>query len=421
MSNPAKSAIGFPTYVPQSAFGANDRIVYGHIGVGGMGSSHIVGDSCAALCDVDANHLASAAKRVQGKPMLTDDYRRVLDRKDIDAVTIGTPDHWHAIMAVHACMAGKDVYSEKPVCKTIEEGLAMVNAARRYKRIMQIGAQGRSNPKVAAAANYLRNGKAGDIKKVVIWHPENLSSGSGFETPSNPPSHMNWDMWLGPIPYRPYTAETCHFHFRWMMDSGAGFIRDRGNHALSCVMLLTGQDAWSSPVTVKATGKTNPNRIYDAPQSFNVTWKFRNPEWTLEWNQPGEANERLEGEWGATYYGTKDDLILTGGDGGADTEPKAIDYVPPTGGFKHEVEPDNVDVTEKHRRNWRKCIKTRELPVSDIGIQYKTIILPIIANIAYVVGRELTFDPKTNRFINDEEANRFLSDPYREPWSLKGY
>jgi hypothetical protein len=186
-------------------------------------------------------------------------------------------------------------------------------------------------------------------------------------------------------------------------------------------MLLTGQDAWSSPVTVKATGKTNPNRIYDAPQSLNVTWKFRNPEWTLEWNQPGEANERLEGEWGATYYGTKDDLILTGGDGGADTEPKAIDYVPPAGGFKHEVEPDKVDVTEKHRRNWRKCIKTRELPVSDIGIQYKTIILPIIANIAYTVGRELTFDPKTNRFINDEEANRFLSDPYREPWSLKGY
>ena len=290
MSNPAKSAIGFPTYVPQSAFGANDRIVYGHIGVGGMGSSHIVGDSCAALCDVDATHLANAAKRVQGKPMLTDDYRRVLDRKDIDAVTIGTPDHWHAIMAVHACMAGKDVYSEKPVCKTIEEGLAMVNAARRYKRIMQIGAQGRSNPKVAAAANYLRNGKAGDIKKVVIWHPENLSSGSGFETPSNPPAHMNWDMWLGPIPYRPYTAETCHFHFRWMMDSGAGFIRDRGNHAISCVMLLTGQDAWSSPVTVKATGKPNPNRVYDAPQTLNVTWKFRNPEWTLEWNQPGEAN-----------------------------------------------------------------------------------------------------------------------------------
>ena len=421
MSNPAKPGIGFPTYVPQSAFGANDRIVYGHIGVGGMGSSHIVGDSCAALCDVDATHLANAAKRVQGKPMLTDDYRRVLDRKDIDAVTIGTPDHWHAIMTVHACMAGKDVYSEKPVCKTIEEGLAMVNAARRYKRIVQIGAQGRSNPKVAAAANYLRNGQAGDIKKVVIWHPENLSSGSGFETPSNPPSHLNWDMWLGPIPYRPYTAETCHFHFRWMMDSGAGFIRDRGNHAISCVMLLTGQDAWSSPVTVKATGKANPNRIYDAPQSMNVTWKFRNPEWTLEWNQPGEPNERFEGEWGATYHGTKDDLVLIGGDGGADTEPKAIDYVPPAGGFKHEVEPDKVDVTEKHRRNWRKCIKTRELPVSDIGIQYKTIILPIIANISYMVGRELTFDPKTNRFINDEEANRFLSDPYREPWSLKGY
>ena len=421
MSELKKEPFGFPTYVPQRAFGANERIIYGHIGVGGMGSSHIVADSCAAICDVDQNHLARAAKRVTGTPFLTDDYRRLLDRKDIDAVTIGTPDHWHGLMTVHACMAGKDVYSEKPTCKTIAEGLAMVAAARKYKRIVQIGSQGRSNPKVAAAANFLRNGQAGDIKKVVVWHPENLSSGTGFETPGNPPSTMNWDMWLGPIPYRPYTAETCHFNFRWMMDSGAGFIRDRGNHALSCVMLCTGQDNWSSLVTVKATGTPNPNRIYDAPQSMSVTWNFKNPNWTLVWEQPGKVNERFEGEWGATYFGTKDDLVLIGGDGGADTEPKALDYTPPSTGFKHAVDPADVDVTEKHRRNWRHCIKTRERPVMDIEIGFKVIILPIIANIAYQVGRELTYDPTLNRFIKDEEANRFLDDPYREPWSLKGY
>ena len=125
--------------------GANDRIIYAHIGVGGMGSSHIVADA-AALCDVDANHLAAANERVNGKPFLTKDYREILDRKDIDAVTIGTPDHWHAIMTVHACQAGKDVYSEKPTCRTILEGRAMVNAAHANKRVVQIGAQGRSNP-----------------------------------------------------------------------------------------------------------------------------------------------------------------------------------------------------------------------------------------------------------------------------------
>jgi len=420
MSHGNKAVTGFPTIVPARAFGANERIVYGHIGVGGMGSSHIVADSCAALCDVDANHLANAAKRVKGSPLLTDDYRRVLDRKDIDAVTIGTPDHWHGLMTVHACQAGKDVYSEKPTCKTIAEGKAMLEAARRHKRIVQIGAQGRSNPKAAAAVNYLRNGQIGDIRKVVVWHPENYTSGAGFQTPGNAPSHLNWDMWLGPIPWRPYTEETCHFNFRWMMDSGGGFIRDRGNHALSIVLWGTGQDGWNAPVTVEATGEVNPNRIYDAPKSMRVTWEFSNPKWTLVWEQPGTPDEDLPGEWGASYHGSKGKLVVLGGDGGTETEEKAFEYTPPAGGFKAFLEPENVDPTERHRRNWRRCIKTRELPAMDIEIGFKVITLPIIANIAFQVGRKLTYDPKTMRFLGDAEANRFLDEPYRRPWSLKG-
>ena len=149
----------FATIFPQSPRGANEKIIYGHIGLGGMGSSHVVADSCAALCDVDANHLKANAAKVKGSPLLTDDYRRVLERKDIDAVTIGTPDHWHALMTVHACQAGKDVYSEKPTCKTIEEGRAMIEAARRYKRVVQIGSQGRSNPLDRAIPAVLEAGR----------------------------------------------------------------------------------------------------------------------------------------------------------------------------------------------------------------------------------------------------------------------
>jgi predicted dehydrogenase len=408
---------GFPTIIPQRAFGANERIVYGHIGVGGMGSSHIVADSCAALCDVDKNHLASAAKRVQGTPLLTDDYRRVLERKDIDAVTIGTPDHWHALMTIHACQAGKDVYSEKPTCKTIAEGQAMVAAARKYKRVVQIGAQGRSNPLAAAAANYIRNGQIGQIQRVDIWHPNNYVSGEGFGKETDAPAHLNWDMWLGPLAWRPYNADTVHFNFRWMMDSGGGFVRDRGNHALSIVSWCTGWDDYKGKVVVEATGQQNPKRIYDVPETMQVTWEFENPKWVLTWNQPGVVNPRFPGEWGATYTGSNSDLIVTGGDGGCDTEQKAKEYKPPTDGFNAFMEAVDTDPTERHRQNWRRCIKTRELPAMDVEIGVQVITLPIIANISYTLGRKLTFDMKKMQFIGDAEANRFLSEPYRAPWT----
>jgi len=417
---PRTETLGFPTVIPARAFGANERIVYGHIGVGGMGRSHVVPDSCAAICDVDANHLAAVAKTVQGTPLLTDDYRRVLDRKDIDAVTIGTPDHWHGLMTVHACQAGKDVYSEKPTCKTIAEGRAMMEAAKRYKRVVQIGAQGRSNPNAALACNYIRNGNIGAVRRVDIWHPNNYVDGDGFAPEQNPPPHLNWEMWLGPLPWRPYNPETVHFHFRWMMESGGGFIRDRGNHALSIVLWCVGQDGYDSPVTVEATGETNPRRVYDAPRSMRVTWQFRNPDWTLTWNQPGTPNPRFPGEWGGTYTGDKGDLIVLGGDGGCEVEAKAKEYTPPANGFKAFLESVETDPTERHRQNWRRCIKTREKPAMDVETGVKVIALPIIANIAYQVGRKLTWDPKKWRFIGDEAANRFLDEPYRRPWSLKG-
>jgi predicted dehydrogenase len=411
----------FPDVIPRSAFGANERIVYGHIGVGGMGSSHIVPDSCAALCDVDANHLKRAAERVKGSPFLTDDYRRVLDRKDIDAVTIGTPDHWHGLMTVHACQAGKDVYSEKPTCKTIEEGRAMVEAARRYKRVVQIGAQGRSNPNAAMACNYVRNGQIGPIKSVVIWHPNNFVTDNNFGAETPPPSTLNWDLWLGPLAKRPYNPATVHFNFRWMMESGGGFVRDRGNHALSVALWCVGQDDWDGPVTVEATGEPNPNSVYDCPLGMRAVWRFEKPDWTLVWDQPGKQNPRLPGEWGATYYGQKGDLVVVGGDGGCETEAKAKEFVPPDDGFKAFLEPGDTDPTERHRRNWRRCIKTREKPVMDVEIGVKVITLPIIANIAWQLGRRLTYDPKKWRFVGDDEANRFLAEPYRRPWSLKGY
>lgn len=417
---------GFPYVIPSGVLaapgrpGANDRIVYAHIGVGGMGSTHIVSDA-AGLCDVDSDHLAAGAKKVQGTPLLTKDFREILDRKDIDAVSIGTPDHWHAIMTVMACQAGKDVYSEKPTCKTIQEGQAMINATNQYGRVVQIGAQGRSNLIAHSACEFIRNGQIGKVNHVEVWHENNYTDGWGEE--KAPPPELDWNMWLGPARWKPYNPQYCHFNFRWMMDFGAGFIRDRGNHILSIVMWCLDADK-TGPVSVEATGVPNRDGVWDVPVTMEVKWEFKNPDWTMTWSQPGARYPMPGGSpdpipWGAKFYGDRDTLVFAGGDSGCDTEQKAKDYTPPANGIHVFKDPSPVtEATERHRENWRRCIRTREKPVMNIEVAHRVVTLPILANISYQIGRKLTWDPGAQRFVGDDEANRFLAQPYRAPWHL---
>ena len=412
----AASGLAIPAVIPSSVLGrpgrqgANDRIRIGVIGVGGMGQNH-VGPDTVALCDVDDGHLADARKRVtQGEPFLTKDFRRVLDRKDVDAVIIATPDHWHALMTVMACQAGKHVMSEKPTAKTIAEGRAMVRAARRYNRVVQIHAQGRSNPNAHAACTFVRNGGIGRIRRVDVWHPVNFSTNDWGEA-QPVPRGLDWDMWLGPLRRMPYHPLRCHFNFRWLMDSGGGFIRDRGNHALSIVSWLTNNDGYRGVVTCEASGKPHLNGFFDVPATMDVTWQFRNPDWTLTWRQPGEANPRFAGEWGATYSGDRDDLVVLGGDGGCDTEAKAKEFTVPSGGVEIYKSPG-------HRENWLECIRTGRRPVMDVEIGHHVITLCILGNVAWRLGRKVTYDFATERFVGDEEADRFLNEPYRAPWKL---
>ncbi len=416
--------IAMPTLIPSGVLampgrpGPNDRIVYAHIGVGGQGQTHVV-TAAAALCDVDSRQLNAVAKRVDGNPQLVKDYRTILDRKDIDAVTIGTPDHWHAIMTVHACQAGKDVYSEKPTCRTIQEGQAMINAKNRYGRVVQIGAQGRSNPAAHSAAEYIRNGQIGRVNHVEVWHDPNPTTGWGEEKP--PPDTLDWDLWLGPARWRPYNTEFAPFNFRWLMDIGGGFIRDRGNHVLSIVFWCMDADG-TGPVSVEATGNPGKESVWDVPVTMSVKWEFKNPDWTLTWDQPG-ARYSFPGSsepipWGAKYFGDRGTLLVAGGDGGCDTEPKAREYRPPVDGTHLFIDPTNADPTERHRQNWRNCIKTRAAPAMPVEVGYRVITLAIIANISYQVGRKLNWDPRAERFVGDEEANRLLAQPYRAPFYL---
>ncbi len=413
----AAAGLAIPYFIPDGVLaapgrpGANDRIRIANIGLGGMGTGHVFPDA-VALCDVDDNHLAANAKRVKGTPFLTKDYRYILDRDDVEAVMIATPDHWHALMTVHACQAGKDVYSEKPTARTIHEGQAMVAAARRHGRVVQIGAQGRSGQVGRLAAQFVRNGQLGNVPRVEVWHENNYSGGSGVPQPV--PPELDWDMWLGPAAWRPYNASLVHFNFRWIMDFGGGFIRDRGNHVLSIVKWCMGADE-QGPVSVEATGQRNYASPWDVPITMEVKWEFKNPDWTLTWSQPG-AKYPLPGTtqpiaWGAKFHGERDSLIFAGGDGYGDTEAKAKTYVPPTNGVIIPQSPG-------HRQNWLDCIRSREKPVMDVETGHNVIILPIIANIAYRLGRKLQWDGTKQEFIGDIEANRFLHEPYRAPWRL---
>jgi predicted dehydrogenase len=409
----------------------SDTIHFGHIGIGGRGTGFLRPDSggpskptpnlggtgdrtlrparSVALCDVDSARLDKAATRVGGHPKLYKDFRRLLEDKDVDAVFIATPDHWHALMTVMACEAGKDVYVEKPACLTIEEGRAMVQAAERYGRVVQVGAQGRSQPAAWHACSYIRNGQIGTVRRVTCWH---YASPTGDWTPdSTPPSELDYETWLGPARYIPYNAKHTHGSFRWLLDFGGGQIRDRGAHIMSIAQWIMNADN-TGPVTIDGTGEGPHDGMYDTAAKMNVMYEFKNPDWTLVWAQPGEPSTTIKAQYGAVYHGDKGELTVTYGDGqNTDTEQQAKDYVVPSGGVE-------VFRSPGHGENFEDCIKSREKPIMNIEAGVRAAHVCILGNLSYAVGRKFEWDPVNERILNNDEGNRLLSRPGRGPWHL---
>ena len=424
----AVGALAVPCLLPADCLsaagkpGANARLTVAHIGVGGMGSVDLANMmffrdqgavNIAAVCDVEADRLKAAVKKVGAGVQPYRDYRHILERTDIDAVVIATPDHWHAVQTVQACETGKHVYVEKPSSVTIAEGQAMVEAARRHRRVVQVGSQARSAQPAHDACQFIRNGQLGRVPTVTCWH--SLNPIGGLAPDEAPPPSLDWDLWLGPLPWRPYNASYEPGNFRWFMESGGGNIRDRGAHVFSVIRWCLDADR-QPPVTIEATGSPTPKGLWDNPRTMKVVYTFKNPDWQLIWDQPGEP--KGPADFGMVFHGDKDSLIVCRDGTRIDAEEKARNFKVPSGGVYVYRMDFYRDYNLNHKADWLRAIKTDTEPCMDIELAHRTATLCILGNLSYRLGRKLQWDGRNERVIGDEQANRLLSRPQRYPYVL---
>ncbi|MDP1796918.1 MAG: Gfo/Idh/MocA family oxidoreductase, partial [Planctomycetaceae bacterium] len=309
----ASATFAAPYIIPARAFGANERIVTAHIGVGGQGTSNLnafmgKGVSPAAVADVDSERLTRTVKLVTDKGHPCEgygDYRKLLERKDIDAVVVSTPDHWHALATIHACQAGKDVYCEKPLSLTIAEGRRMVEVARAEKRIVQTGSQQRSDDRFRQACESVRNGRLGDIKEILVGLP-----GSNFSGPpvadSEPPKQLDYDMWLGPAPQRPYNVKRVHYLFRFFWDYSGGQMTNFGAHHIDIAQWALGMDH-GGPISSEGTAEFHPEKWYETTMNCRITHTYANGTKLIV----GQLQKDIPG--GCTFIGTKGKIFVDRG------------------------------------------------------------------------------------------------------------
>ena len=396
-----------PLFVPARAFGANERIVTGHIGVGGQGNANLKGflKNAVAVCDVDQTRAATTAKKVEeagNKCEVFADYRKLLERKEIDAVVISTPDHWHALTTIHACDAGKDVYCEKPLSLTIAEGRQMVEAARTNQRVVQTGSQQRSTKEFRTACELVRNGVLGKLSTILVGIPKCNHAGEPVPD-ADPPSGFDYDMWLGPAPQRPYNEKRVHYFFRFFWDYSGGQMTNFGAHHLDIAQWALGMDG-SGPVSVEGAGEFHPQMWHEVTEKCRATHTYADGKKVIV----GQQQDDIPG--GVTFIGSEGKLLVNRGK--LTAEPKEI--------LDYQFKDGDVRLQESgnHHDNFLACIKSRELPICDVEIGHRSATVCHLGNIAIRLGRKLTWDPAKERFVGDDEANTWLSRPYRSPWTL---
>ena len=409
-----------PAAASSSILGANEKIRLGLIGGGGMGCGDLRAFlrnddvDCPVVCDVDDAHLADAVQNVQkarGKrPETVKDFRRLIDRKDIDVCLVGTPDHWHALPTIYACQAGKDVYVEKPLATSIGEGRAMLEAARRYNRVVQMGTQWHSAEHFASAVAYVHSGKLGKIRLVRAWAYLSWVHGVGQpQDEPEAPKGVDYDLWLGPAPKRPFNKARFHFSFRWFWDYAGGLMTDWGVHLINIAMWAMKVQA---PTRVTCSGgKYVLDDIAETPDTQCTVYEF--PGFLMTWEHQMEAaGATVEGrEHGLAFYGTQGRLVLDAH--GWEVVPGKDKKLPAE---KHESKGDG---RPEHIRNLLDCVRSRQQPIENLEIGHAVSTTALLGNLALLTKRAITWDAQKEQIVGDEQANQMLTRPYRAPWKLE--
>ena len=405
----------------QTAVGPNDRIRVALIGSGGMGRGDLdtfflnAEVDCAVICDVDDAMVAkgvSGVERKRGKaPDTVKDFRRVLDRKDVDVVIVATPDHWHALPTVMACQAGKDVYVEKPLATSIAEGRAMLEASRKHSRVVQMGTQWRSGEHWAKAVEFVQSGKLGKVGTARGWAYHDWLGSIGNPADADPPPGVDYDMWLGPAPKRPFNPNRFHFNFRWFWDYAGGLMTDWGVHLINIMLWAMGPELPKS--VMSSGGKYVLTDNSETPDTQTTVYEF--PSYTLIWEHKVGIGVGLNGRpWGISFSGTEATLILD--DQGWEIIPE-----PKKKSLEAQKYSGSPDARPAHVRNFLDCVKSRQQPVENLALGHHVSTVAHLGNIALRSGHNIAWDNQKERIPGDKQADRLVGVAYRKPWKLPYY
>jgi predicted dehydrogenase len=409
----AGASIGFPLIAPSGIFGENapsNRIRIGCIGTGGMGMQNLRGflhqpsAQIVAVCDVDRNHLQAALQTAGLDPSDgTGDFRRVLARNDIDAVVIATPDHWHVPIALAAVKAGKDVYCEKPLTLAIQEGRDLADAVQSCGRIFQTGSHQRSDANFRKACELVRNGRVGRLQTIDVEIPPNNRQcpPDGWQ-PQPIPDELDYNMWLGPALWAPYTKLRCHYTFRFISDYSGGQITNWGAHHIDIAQWGHGTDL-TGPVQVEGKGEIPRDGLFDTPLSYDLIFTYADGVRLLCRTGGGSGSVTFRGDEGEIYVNR----------GQIRSHPQSI--------LKSAVKPGEIRLyrSPNHQKNFLECIRSRKTTVAPAEIGHRTMTICHMGNMALRLKRALRWDPAKEEFIDDEQANRLKYRAMRAPWDLK--
>jgi predicted dehydrogenase len=414
-----------------NVLGANDRIRVGVIGTGRQGTDDFSDFArqpdvqVVALCDVYQPNLDKAQQALQkitnAAAETYRDFRRILDRQDIDVVIVGTPDHWHALATVEACKAGKDVYVEKPLSTVLDEGKKMVAAARQYQRVVQVGTQQRSGIHFQKAVELIQDGWLGKVSFVRTWNYGNsYPQGIGNPPDSDPPPDLDWDMWLGPAPKRPFNWNRFGVGDRWstfryFWDYAGGFMTDWGVHLIDIVQWALRVDG---PRVVTAVGgKFYIQDNAETPDTLQVTYEYPGCVCVYE-NRWDNANSMYGHGYGIEFHGTDGTLFLDRG--GFQVFPEKQSSGKKESDRTPTMQMDSAnDAHFDHVRNFLDCVKSRRRPISDVEIGHRSTSACLLGNVAYRSQERLVWDVTRQELVQGgPEARRLLTREYRPPWKL---